>query len=450
MRTINTKKIVGVLAMEREVPQVLDPNSEPFQHDVNIRKKLIDKINENEDSVVFGIFPPLNTKNQDEKLLSDEEKASLLQQIRMSDEIVIQDEFMPDKYVNFVLEACAMLDRPVKIADKNQQMKLAQNTPVTKDINFEFSRKPVIGIIGKNQPDLDPATGEPIMNEDNSYRSTTDTIVRRDMVKCFNDLGCCTIGIMSNDPQNPINGFCGDTWKDKIPSQKEQEKLVKQIEMCDMVVLQGGIESEAYEVWIARYCYDHDIPCLGFCAGRNNMVRALDGTTNRMLAGKSPEEIKEIKKKHYSAGFGVENAHKAFITKESNLRSIIGQEEIDVNSWHLRAIDDGCIKNTSLKPLAYDDENNIEICADTNKRLYFATQFHPELIYKANEPVKKMMDWTTEVAKKYMYEKQQNMHKQAESDTATALAYRKLYGVNNDQLSITKELLKLSTNARKL
>ena len=43
--------------------------------------------------------------------------------------------------------------------------------------------------------------------------------------------------------------------------------------------MQGGTENEAYEYWIAKYCYDNDIPALGICAGQNYIVGALGGKT---------------------------------------------------------------------------------------------------------------------------------------------------------------------------
>ena len=46
--------------------------------------------------------------------------------------------------------------------------------------------------------------------------------------------------------------------------------------------MQGGIETDNYEIIIAKYCYDNNIPVLGICAGQNNIVRALGGATYKI------------------------------------------------------------------------------------------------------------------------------------------------------------------------
>ena len=59
---------------------------------------------------------------------------------------------------------------------------------------------------------------------------------------------------------------------------EEKENLIAQLKLCDGVILQGGAETDNYEIVIAKYCYENDVPILGICAGQNNIARALGGT----------------------------------------------------------------------------------------------------------------------------------------------------------------------------
>ena len=118
----------------------------------------------------------------------------------------------------------------------------------------------VIGIVGKHI-------------NDNKIR--TDTLIRDEVKQAIFDNGAIAIGILS--PNEEIL-YTGDNWnltEDKM----DKIKIIEQINLCDGIILQGGITSEVYESFIAKYCYENNIPCLGICAGQNNIVRALGGTT---------------------------------------------------------------------------------------------------------------------------------------------------------------------------
>ena len=56
----------------------------------------------------------------------------------------------------------------------------------------------------------------------------------------------------------------------------------EQIALCDGIVLQGGGYVDEYECFIAKFCYDYDIPILGICAGKHNMVRAVGGSIGKL------------------------------------------------------------------------------------------------------------------------------------------------------------------------
>ena len=122
----------------------------------------------------------------------------------------------------------------------------------------EFNmKKPIIGIVSKHYSE---------------YKSNKVDIFIRDEVKqaVFSN-GGIAIGILPTEAK--IN-YSGDNWKENL-SVEEKENLISQIELCDGIILQGGVETDNYEVIVAKYCYEKDIPVLGICAGQNCVVRAL-------------------------------------------------------------------------------------------------------------------------------------------------------------------------------
>lgn len=52
------------------------------------------------------------------------------------------------------------------------------------------------------------------------------------------------------------------------------DKIIQQIKLCDGIILQGGINYSTYEVNLAKYLIDKNIPVLGICAGVNCLIKA--------------------------------------------------------------------------------------------------------------------------------------------------------------------------------
>lgn len=52
------------------------------------------------------------------------------------------------------------------------------------------------------------------------------------------------------------------------------DKIIQQIKLCDEIILQGGINYSTYEVNLAKYLIDKNIPVLGICAGMNCLIKA--------------------------------------------------------------------------------------------------------------------------------------------------------------------------------
>lgn len=194
-----------------------------------------------------------------------------------------------------------------------------------------------------------------------------DTYIRDELKQAIFDNNAVAIGIL---PPCLEKVQATNNWSDTMSS-KEKENLITQINLCDGIILQGGGFSDEYECYIAKYCYDNNIPILGICAGNNNLVRAVGGEISRF------DNI-EMVNKHKSLEKYV---HEIKIENNSNLYKIIGKEKIMVNSRHKSYTDNSSVLNC----VAFSDDGVVEAVEDANKKFYMAVQFHPESLYKEDE-----------------------------------------------------------------
>lgn len=194
-----------------------------------------------------------------------------------------------------------------------------------------------------------------------------DTYIRDELKQAIFDNNAVAIGIL---PPCLEKVQATNNWSDTMSS-IEKENLITQINLCDGIILQGGGFSDEYECYIAKYCYDNNIPILGICAGNNNLVRAVGGEISRF------DNI-EMVNKHKSLEKYV---HEIKIESNSNLYKIIGKEKIMVNSRHKSYTDNSSVLNC----VAFSDDGVVEAVEDANKKFYMAVQFHPESLYKEDE-----------------------------------------------------------------
>ena len=119
--------------------------------------------------------------------------------------------------------------------------------------------KPVIGIVAKHY---------------RKKQKRLETYIRDEVEQAIFDNGGIAIGIL---PPNIDKIVAKDDWKEQLTT-LEKHNFYAQIALCDGIILQGGGFVDEYECFIAKYCYDYDIPILGICAGKHNMVRAVGGS----------------------------------------------------------------------------------------------------------------------------------------------------------------------------
>lgn len=205
--------------------------------------------------------------------------------------------------------------------------------------------KPIIGIVAKHYK---------------KSNKRLETFIRDEVEQAIFDNGGVAIGIL---PPNEDKIVAKDNWRDQLTT-TEKHNFYTQISLCDGIILQGGGYVDEYECFIAKYCYDYDIPILGICAGKHNMVRAVGGKIGKMDHNEHNQEKDYI--------------HSIKIEKDSKAYEMIGIEEVDVNSRHVRySIDSGLTKVVATSPDGID-----EIVEDKSKTFYIGVQFHPESLYK--------------------------------------------------------------------
>ncbi len=229
-----------------------------------------------------------------------------------------------------------------------------------------MKNKPIIGIVSKHYA---------------KYKdSRTDTFVGDELKQAVFDNGGVAIGIL---PTEDKIKYSGDNWRDDL-SKVEKENLISQIKLCDGIILQGGIETDNYESIVSKYCYDNDIPILGICAGQNNIVRALGGTTCKIP---NPE-------KHNKSFY--DYAHNVTINKDSKFFSIVNTESMPVNSIHQRTINECPL----LEKVGFCEDGYPDIVESKDKKFYIGVRFHPESLYKKNEYHNRIFEYFINCCKK--------------------------------------------------
>ena len=206
-----------------------------------------------------------------------------------------------------------------------------------------------------------------------------NSLIHDEVKQAIFDNGGIAIGILS--PNDKII-YAGNDWKNYEDEIRKSE-IINQLNLCNGIILQGEITCEAYESWIARYCYDNNIPILGICAGQNSIARGLGGTTFKIS---NPE-------KHNKS---YDYVHSIKINKDSKFYSIIKKKEIMVNSMHENSIKD-CPK---LNKVAFCEDEYPDVIEATNKDFYIGIRFHPECLYKKDENMNNIFKAFLEECKK--------------------------------------------------
>lgn len=227
--------------------------------------------------------------------------------------------------------------------------------------------KPIIGIVSKN------------ITIKEFYNWSWQRI-SNDIRYAVNKNGGIVLGIL---PQTLRKNFNQNDEKEDIKLTCEEVlDLIYIINKCNGIILQGGISSHNYEEFIAKYCYENNIPLLGICAGYNNIIRGLGGKSEKL----DNVDIHDRPDLQY--------AHKcSIIDKHSLFYKIIKTEHFNVNSVHTYI---GTKIPKELSVVAISEDNQVEVVEAKNKTFYIGIKYHPELLvdndYIQNEIFKKFIE----------------------------------------------------------
>jgi gamma-glutamyl-gamma-aminobutyrate hydrolase PuuD len=160
---------------------------------------------------------------------------------------------------------------------------------------------------------------------------------------------------------------------------QEINKLHKIIDLCDGIILQGGNDYYQYDLESIKYIYEKNIPLLGICLGMQSIGVFFGG---RLSAVNNHNEV------------GKNYVHSVRIDKYSKLYSILGSEEVMVNSRHKETL----INPTNIKVVGVSD-GVIEAIEKNGVLFLIGVQWHPEDMIKYDEQSKKLFNRFFECSK---------------------------------------------------
>lgn len=220
-------------------------------------------------------------------------------------------------------------------------------------------RKPIIGIIGKVQPQY----GEDIWHRIDEVDEIRYLIVKN---------GGIAITLLPTEVTLKFNN--NDIKDDTVLSDEEKNELYRQIDLCDGFILQGGLYSSNYEIEMAKRIIELDKPLIGICAGFNNILRAL-GT----------DVIEDETKSHDI--YDKDYRHKVSIINDTKLYDLINKDEYSVNSIHtMIALKEKVEGYAKISSLSYD--GLVESFELDNKKFVMGVKWHPELMLEDEFPNK--------------------------------------------------------------
>ena len=204
--------------------------------------------------------------------------------------------------------------------------------------------KPIIGIIGKVQPQY----GEDIWHRIDEVDELRYMIVKN---------GGTAIMLLPTEETLKFND--NDIKDNTILNDEQINELYRQIDLCDGFILQGGLYSSNYEIEIAK-------PLIGICAGFNNILRALGS-----------DVIEDKTKKHDI--YNKDYRHKISVIEGTMLYNLINKKEYYVNSIHsMIAPKENVEGYAEISSISYD--GLVESFELKNKKFVMGIKWHPELM----------------------------------------------------------------------
>ena len=154
-------------------------------------------------------------------------------------------------------------------------------------------------------------------------------------------------------------------------SEIEKKNIEEYLDMIDGVVFSGGFKITPFDRYLLQRCIEKNIPTLGICLGMQLM------SCYQRDFKVFPNESDVV---HYQADDNL-LTHSVKISKESNLYTILGKDEIMVNSFHHYHAEE----NASYSVCAISEDGIIEGIEMKNQNFHLGVQWHPEISYDFDE-----------------------------------------------------------------
>jgi len=335
--------------------------------------------------------------------LTSEEKEKIVVELMSCDGIMLTGLQPEGEYEKFVCDSCARLGIPIMGMDGFSQMSRTSNGEVVKastiidkfiDKASERTTAREKGVLleddsaKRRHPRIAIISKQLYLDEETVFNRVADG-VRYAMC----DSGAIVRGIIPQTNKRIFNRT--DELDTTELSDKEKTAIEDELKDCEGIVLPGGLASNAYEMYVVQYAYSHNIPILGICAGMNNIVRALGGTT---VQRKDLESKHNVPHKQFAHGLDI-------VDKGSKYAKIIGMDSTQVNSIHSYFIDK---VPECLKVVARDDDGNIEVveASDAQKSFVIGVKYHPELMVDFSPEQHKVFDELNKVCQNRLMAKQ--------------------------------------------
>lgn len=206
--------------------------------------------------------------------------------------------------------------------------------------------KPLIGVIGRVE--YPGGTGHIIIKE----------TIRRSIVKAGGNPICILL------PQD-IDYTNARYLDQEDLTKEEKEMLLKQINLCDGILMPGGFKTNKAERFILDYLIENNKKVLCICLGMQLLASyGFDSLSNELNSEKGINHKQD----------DVDYVHEVTLDKSSKLYKIIGKEKFMVNSRHKYHI----IPNDKYMITSLSDDNIIESIEFTDKDYIIGVQWHPE------------------------------------------------------------------------
>ena len=209
--------------------------------------------------------------------------------------------------------------------------------------------KPIIGILGAD-----------FRTEDEKFAFGTIETYKNAII----DLGGIPIMLMSTQAVDMADMKVSDVPK---LSHENYNDMIRQINLCDGILLPGGKRIYPYDMDVTRYCLEINKPILGICLGMQNMASVDTSRNVRDITEDIPND-------EYSDNYIPHGD--------------VSQNYVQVNSRHIHRVkdqlDDAIVTATA-------PDGTIEAIEFPNKRFAVGVQFHPESLYKEDENMRNII-----------------------------------------------------------